>query len=502
MKRLTASFVLIAAATVAFAQAPFTIMRPLEGSTVRETADILLPAGSVPSGTYIGVRVDGKFVEATVPTTDDKRKAQVYKLDTKKLKIADGEHTLRLDLYGNFQGGARMMDSTEVKFRVGNQDGIKVPEDGLKLQYKFVKGLASTYKIEEFEMQSILSEARNRMGGRATEIPVGGETLRMLYAIEDVKPGGNGLIRSQILPNPGKDYAIVTASGDDKPKKYGADTFAPIYRIITPTGREVYADAPVWFGFLGDQGSGSLLDLYALQPLPLLPADKVKPGDRWEAGINLSSGGLERIWQTGKSLSPTRASATFESVEWELGKKCAKISYEITLGERSRETGNLTVLGREFRNDQRNKLMQVIWLSIDEGRIVKSEFTLEADVRVTLGGGGGGGNQGGGGAAAGGGGMASGAPTPLGGGGGAGNRGGGGNRGPEDGGLTLNQSNSGTEVVGGPNNSPGGGGAGSRGGAGGRGQPGGGGGGNAGGGNRGAAYFVRQKLFVRMTLEK
>lgn len=499
MKRLTIGFIFAAAATVAFAQAPFTIMRPLEGSTVREIVDILLPAGSVPGGTYIGIRIDGKFVEATVPTSDEKRKAQVYRLDTKRLKIADGEHILRLDLFGNFQGGARMMDSTEVKIKVGNQDGIKVPEDGLKLQYKFVKGLTSVYKIEQFEMQSILSEARNRMGGRATEIPVGGESSRLMYACEDIKPGGNGLIRSQILPNPGKDYAIVTASGDAQPKRYGAETFAPIYRIISPTGREIYVDAPAWFGLLGTSGAGSPLDLYAIDPLPLLPSDKVKPGDRWESGINLPSGGLERIWLTGKSVSPQRASATFEGVEWEAGKKCAKLSYEITLGDRSKETGNLTVMGREFRNDQKNKIMQVIWLSIDEGRIVKSELTLEADVKVNLTGGGGGqggGNQGGGGGMAGGGATG---PSPLG--GGAGNRGGGGGRGPEDGGLTINQAAAGGETVGGPNNSPGGDGAGSRGPAGGGNRPGMAGGGGAAGG-RGAAYFLRQKIYIRMTLEK
>lgn len=498
MKRLTTGIILATMATVAFAQAPFTIMRPLEGSTVREIVDVLLPAGSVPSGTYIGIRIDGKFVEATVPSTDEKRKAQIYRLDTKRLKIADGEHTLRLDLFGNFQGGARMIDSTEVKIRVGNQDGIVIPEDGLKLNYKFIKGTTSIYKVEQFEMTSILSEARNKMGGRATEIPVGGETVRLLYSVEDVKPGGNGLMRSQILPNVGKDYAIVTATGDAQPKRYSADTFAPIYRIISPTGREIYVDAPVWFGMLGTEGAGSPLDLYAIDSLPLLPSDKVKPGDRWQSGINLPSGGLEKIWQTGKSISPLQAAATFEGVEWEAGRKCAKLSYEITLGDRSKETGNLTAMGREFRNDQKNKIMQVIWLSIDEGRIIKSELFIEADVRVSLTGGGGGGQ--GGGAPQGGG--AAGGPSPLGGAPRGG--GGGGERGGEDGGLTINQATAGGgagETVGGPGNTPGGDGSGARGGMGG-GRPGMAGGAGAGGGARGGIYFLRQKTFIRMTLEK
>ena len=43
----------------------------------------------VPQGTFIGVSVDGKFVEATVPEFDEKANGLVYKLDTKARKIED-----------------------------------------------------------------------------------------------------------------------------------------------------------------------------------------------------------------------------------------------------------------------------------------------------------------------------------------------------------------------------------------------------------------------------
>ncbi|MER3466506.1 MAG: hypothetical protein C4340_05130, partial [Armatimonadota bacterium] len=216
MKRLFGIGIVFAAAT-AVAQAPFTIVKPQEGASVRETVTIVFPKNSVPRGAFIGIAIDGKFVEATVPTLDQKLDALVYKLDTKARKIPDGKHTIKVNLYMNIDGKPAIAETSEVTVTVGNYAGITVPEDGLPVRYKWRPGAAHSYTVEIGVDLSTLTEAQNRMGGRAAQLPVAVETARVLFAVDDVKPGGLGLVRAQLLPYKGRDYVVVTAANETQP---------------------------------------------------------------------------------------------------------------------------------------------------------------------------------------------------------------------------------------------------------------------------------------------
>ncbi|MCH8275359.1 MAG: hypothetical protein IH851_11275 [Armatimonadetes bacterium] len=384
MKRLISTLPLAILVSSALAQAPFTIVRPIDGALVREVVEIQMPKGSVPRGAFIGVSVDGKFLVATVPVESEDKETIVYRLDTKARNVEDGDHTIAVTLYVNIDGKPQIADRSEVNVHVGNHEGIEVPEDGLLINYKFVAGTESVYQVEHGVLVSTLTEVQNRIGGRAAELPVALERVRLLHAIDDVKPGGIGLVRVQFLPYKGKDYLVIQASGDTEPRKYMVDELAPIWRLLEPTGKEMYADAPAWWGFadVGAGGQRTAEGLFVPLPFPQLPAEKLAVGDTWPATILFGRGPVERIRDTGTSVDRQIARGTFESVEWEQGKPCAKLKYVLVVGTRTEETETLTLMGREFRNNFRQSFEQTVWISLDDGRLVRSDLILEADFRV------------------------------------------------------------------------------------------------------------------------
>lgn len=459
----------VVVSSACWALAPFTIVSPKSGAKVREKVTVTMPKGSIPRGGFIGISIDGKFVEATTADVDEKTGDFIYKLDTKAKKIPDGDRTLGVTLFVNSGGRPTIADTSEVKIRIGNHEGIEVPEDGLMLQYRFTRGFMSHYSVDVGQDESVLSEAQNRRGGRAAQLPAFLEKARMLVAVDDVKPSGLGLVRIQLVPYKSKDYLVLTVPGEDQPRKVSMIDFAPIYRIIRPSGHEVYGDSPIAFPPLNPP---SMMDLYVTLPLPLLPQEKVKPGNTWQGNIAL---GAETLRDTGKQSSHVPAVGTFNGVEWEQGQPCAKLTYriEVSTGPRGE---NLTVGGREFRAGQRFAMTQTVWFSLKERRMIRSDIVMEGDVKIDTPDAGG---------------TPAGAGAPAAGGGGRGPRpaGGGGAGGagvgvilPSGGQQGNGQDSSGVFAQGG-GGSPFGGGAG-----GGQGITGG--------------YFVRQKLYITMTLER
>lgn len=382
MQRFVTGFFLVTASAIAFAQAPFTIVRPVEGATVRETVDIVMPKGSVPEGGFIAVQVDGKFLEATVPQLDKAKDALVYKLDTKAKGIADGKHTIALILYVVQNNRSIVADRSEVSVVVGNHAGIKVPEDGLLLQYRWRRGAEHAYNVSIGYDIATLTEALNRMGGRAAQIPLMQENLRLLYAVDDVKSGNLGLIRTQLLPYRGKDYAVFTASGDSAPKKHYEHRFWPVYHLLRPNGLEVYSDVPVVIELGGSTGTVPEANIFPFLPLPVLPTSKLNVGDSWQANIAMPGSNIEKTRQDGKAFTMYQARGTFEAVEWERSRPCAKLKYEISFAEGSKDTPTLEVAGREFRNNQRQRIQQIVWLDLERGVMIRSDLTIEGDLKL------------------------------------------------------------------------------------------------------------------------
>jgi hypothetical protein len=463
------------AAAAALAQAPFTIVKPADGAKVRETVPITMPRNSVPEGSFIGITIDGKFLEAVVPQPNAAKTHLVYWLDTKKMGIADGWHQMGVTLFSSVNGRHQAVDQSEVRVHVGNHTGIAVPANGMAIRYKWNKGAQWIYNVTVGMDLSTLTEAQNKLGGRAAQLPFSSETWRFLFAVDDVR-NGLGLIRSQFLPYKGRDYLVMTTSEDGEPRQVFQKEFAPLYRLLRPTGAEVYADIPNYFEIEGT-GTGDLSkSLIGFIGLPILPAERLQVGDSWQAAIDLMESSIGAVRRSGRAAARIPARGTFEAVEWEQGQPCVKLRYELEQAVGSKSSKELELAGREFRDNDRLRIEELVWVSVRNGKLVRLDAVLEADTKVANPNqGGGGGNMGGG-------------PRPMGGGGGeptpAGM--GGGRRGGQSVGGNFNIQ----EPMG-------------MGGRGGGRRAGGGQGGNEGGqgGSSGSDVFIRQKLYIKMVLE-
>ncbi|MDQ2987201.1 MAG: hypothetical protein M3R13_10890 [Armatimonadota bacterium] len=478
MKRPFVALTLMAAAA-AFAQTPFTIVKPGEGAKVRETVPITMPRNSVPEGSFIGITIDGKFLEAVVPQPNAAKTHLVYWLDTKKMGIADGWHQMGVTLFSSVNGRHQAVDQSEVRVHVGNHTGIDIPANGLPIRYKFNIGSQWIYNVTVGMDLSTLTEVQNKLGGRAAQLPFSSENWRFVFAVDDVR-NGLGLIRSQFLPYKGKDYLVLTTSEDGAPTQHFQKDFAPLYRLLRPTGAEVYADIPNYFEIEGT-GSGNLkTSLIGFMALPILPSERLQIGDSWQAAIDMMVASLVDVRRTGTAASRIPARGTFEAVEWEKGEPCAKLRYELEQAVGSRTSRELEMAGREFKDNDRLRIEQLAWISIRSGKLVRLDMVIEADTKAAVGDGGGTGGGGG-----------RGGPQPMGGGGGgeptpAGMGGGGRGRGGQAVGSINLQEPQGMGGRGGGRRFGGGGEGGGQAGA-----PG-------GGGND---IFIRQKLYLKMVLE-
>ncbi len=494
MKRAISSIILGGATICAFAQGSFTIVRPFDGSKVREMVKVLFPKNSVPETTgYVGIFIDGKFLEAVLPKVSADKKYYEYALDTKALE--DGSHKLEAKLYVDYSNQPRIVDTSSVDITVANHSSITVPEDGVALKYRFNVGQERIYRLQQRIIQNVISEAQqNIKGSRPFEIQEEGETLKLLYACDNKYSNGDGLIRMQVVPDrgiKGREYSYLTVQdAGDTPKKYFPADMAPIYMRIQPSGREVFGAIPDYFGLDGNTGSTARFGLYASFPLPTLPSQAKKPGDTWETNFQLGAFDLNNVHTVKTVVEVVKARGDFLNVEWEMGHPCAKIKNTIAVGTGSKKfndglpkSGN-DATGGEKIQDRKVSMEETIWFALDTGVIVKyfRDITVEgkSNFGFTSGGGGPAGAPGGGPSAAG----------QSGGGGGSRGKGGGGATDPGDFRISDRQGRGGSPTAAGTS-------SGASNGQLGRGGP------QAGGGQQGGqTAFVRTRYQYLFILEK
>jgi hypothetical protein len=416
MKRLLGILAFGTMVAAAFGQAPFTIVSPrnynpdTNAPLSRERVVLKFPKNSVPSGGYIGVfmgstrgdKVESeKFIEATVPPIEGNY--YVYTLDTKARQIADGMYTIRAVLYVDYSDRPREISSTQVAIRVANQSSIKIPASGLSLRYGFKTGQELKYRLDRREAVSTISSKQNSLGGRAAELPLESDVLRMIYAVDGVYSNGDSLIRMQPLPLAGKDYLYIRVSGSDTPEKFYSYEMAPVYMRMSNTGQEVFGAIPE--AVASSQfvpitaGGGSRVDLYANFPLPSLPSKPVKPGDSWQTRFLMGTFNLDDRLSIDHVTEKIPARGEFVDVEYEQGHPCAKLHQTITEGSKTPEGMKLSQQGREF-NDDKLSIDQTVWFALDTRKVIKvvEEITIDTKEEAQSMGFGGGSGSGGAGA--------------------------------------------------------------------------------------------------------
>jgi hypothetical protein len=377
MKRMLVSVLAMACVGLALAQAPFTIVRPSDGSKVREAVHILFPKNSIPDGGYVGIFVNGKFIEATLPAQGSKY--MDYTLDTKGLHLADGPLNVEAVLYVDFQEKPRIIDKSSIQVTLANSANITVPEGGISMRYHWAQGREWNYHYQITEQLDTINEAQARMGGHASQTPVSTYGSDVVYAMDTVYPDGDALLRMFHAIPKGKTSVVLATEGGG-PRRYFENQMWPLYMRVHSTGMEVYGVVPQFFPTFGI-GSGNVTpgDLVADNPLPTLPTGKVKPGDIWQTRFQLKS---DEQLTSGRGDSLTMkipARAEFVDVEWEMGYPCAKIHHSFSVnGGGSPEAA----IGATPIRSNAQSIDETYWYALDRGVIVKMVRNITRDRRV------------------------------------------------------------------------------------------------------------------------
>jgi hypothetical protein len=373
MKRSIGTLVLAATAVGAFAQANFTIVRPVDNSRVREKVKILFPKGSIPPGAYVGIFLDGQLIDAVVPPVQGKY--QQYILDTKGRGLEDtppGKPArLEAKLYVNYNDQPRIVRTSSVDLSIANTASIHVPNSGFRLRYRFEPGTELVYRMTQRVAVDTISESQNKLGGKPAELPIDSETIRMKYAVDNAYGNGDGLVRMQAMPQQGKDYAILTTSDATEPRKFTQDEMAAIYMRLTPTGKEIFGSIPAYWELEGTASQGVTTNLWAAFPLPSLPEKAVRPGDSWPTKFQNGKIDLGKLYgQTSviKTVGPARGE--FVGVEWEMGHPCAKIRNTISEAQMSDEDKKLVKSGAAMAGEKL-KLDETVWFALDTRQVLK-----------------------------------------------------------------------------------------------------------------------------------
>lgn len=388
MKRWIGSLVLMGVASAVMAQAPFTIVRPADGSRVREKVRVLIPKGSIPPGGYVGVFLNDKFLEAVLPPL--KGKYHEYVLDTKGRGLADSESgkpdKLELVLYAEANDKARVVDRSSVDLRISNYNNIPVPNRGLSLRYRFVPGQELIYNLTQTVSVSQQTESQLARGGKAATIDSEGEKLRLSYSVVNTYGNGDGLLRMQPMPTKGKDYADLTTAGDTEPKRFYDHEMASVYMRVSSTGHEIFGSLPPYFPLEGLSSSGVEFSLFAAYPLPTLPTKLVRPGDSWQSRFQRSALDMEKRYEVNSVVARYPARGEFVRVEWEKDHPCAVIRNVIETGTKSKDSAKLDAA--EGTGDDKVGTVETIWFAMDTRRILKIVRDTTIDRKIETGGGG------------------------------------------------------------------------------------------------------------------
>lgn len=363
---------------------------------------VLFPKNAFPQGDsgYVGIFIDGEFLEAVAPKASKDGKYYEYTLDTKTL--TDGNHKLEAKLYVDYSNQPRIVDTSSVDITVANTSSIPVPEDGFKLRYRFASGTERIYRLQHRIINNIISEEdQKKQGSRPFQVQEDGESYKILYACDNAYGNGDGLMRMQIVPDRGiknREYAYLTVTGATEPQKFYPENMAAIYMRITPTGREVFGAVPDYYGLEGTTGVGQRLSLFSAHPLPTLPSKGVKPGDTWASNIQVGSIDLQNLFTQKSVARVIPARGELVGVEWEMGHPCAKVKNTIAQGtavpkgDGPKNTDKIS--------SQKVSVEETVWFALDTGVVVKyfRDTTIEgkADFGDITGGGGTSGGNGGG----------------------------------------------------------------------------------------------------------
>lgn len=309
--KFISTFFLICFVVLAGAESTFLIAFPKSGAHVRETCYLSIPKSSIPKEGYVGFWANGKFIGSFEPVT--RNAFNVYSIDTKSLQIPDGKLKLEAVLFLNRGEQVRAIKNVSVNLVVANRQGITVPQDGLSLRYQFKKSDQLVYDYKEYVAPS----------GKDGKIPVPINRAKLFYFTENTTcaaEGAEALFRMSVYP--------IFPEG----QTFDVDQLLPVYLKMDEKGKEVFGTLTHHIAFNEEHktefGLMNTVGLLNSELWPILPDENIKVGQTWK-GAFLSLDPKKISEQNATSITAlVPAQAKFESVEWEQGRACAKLSYQ------------------------------------------------------------------------------------------------------------------------------------------------------------------------------
>ncbi len=351
MRRVTIALLLMSTVW-ACAQAPFTIVRPKNGASVREKVEFRVPKNSVSENSYLILKIDDQFQYAIArQALGEDTEHLIWAWDTKKEKIADGPHKIELELWetAGATTQARLVDRTSVSVTISNMiQGV--PATGIPLAYKWRPSQILDYH-QNYMIKSI-TEARRTGTTIADETDLDIRT-KIQGVVVDRRPEGFMFSWIPMLP-------IRLAIGDSV-NYLNEDQLAATYWRVDGTG---YND--IGFEVLGQEW------YYAtFVDLPRIPKRNYSVGDSWATGFIAVDPTNTQTSLADRIVLATTGTAKLTSFEWERGYKCARIEITPLM-----TPPNLSIGGTAF---QRVKISRLVWFAYDIGAVIKQETRVEME---------------------------------------------------------------------------------------------------------------------------
>lgn len=379
MKRALLSLLAISVVSAGMAQNSFTIVTPANNAKVREVVRIKFPMNSVGDNGYVGISLNGTFVEAIKPGKG--AEYLYYDLNTKGRKIPDGPLTIEAVLYQELADGPRIVDRSSVTVNVANSSSIPVPEEGILVRYKFTPGKQWVYRRTVRIAENNLTEIdANRLSTDNLLAGASMSTSRLMYSVDNAYAGGEGLLRIQALPEKGRDYGMFRTTDDPTNEKKIFDfQMHPIYMRVRNDGRQVFGSIPTYFPLEGTRGEEARTDLYSVHPLPMLPEKRIKVGQAQNVGIMFRNIDLEKRAETNNVVTVVpNIRGELVNVEWEQNHPCAHLRYVQAVKVPEGVFANNSTL----INAQR--IEEDIYFALDLGTILKVVRTYTIDQKITV----------------------------------------------------------------------------------------------------------------------
>jgi hypothetical protein len=352
-------------------EAPFTIRRPPDGSTVREKVRIQVPLASIPEGGYVSFRINGVYRVALAPSDEQRQNAKPGEMfewvwDTKapfkplsspkEILTEDGTYEITAALYapkGGSAGGSVLKQTSSVKVNLAN----KIPGDPgpLRLRYRFPDGSTKNYsRTGDTSIVAGLTQGMNATGDRELV----SQRSKLLMAVEDVYKNGNAIVRNKLT------NLIVRQGGHET--EYPVEMLPKsLYQEVDAIGAVQYQNNTVSFDEFSQMG----IPVTATLDLPLLPANPVRINDKWQTpGVVLDIPGTAP-----KDQPKVTVNNTFEAVEYEGRYPTARIrqTYEGPLRQKSVIVNGYEIEGPSVKFDR------TIWVAYQSGTLVKVFRKLE-----------------------------------------------------------------------------------------------------------------------------